>query len=44
MSNFYLRHFMPAVRRALPDKLHILRVHDLRHTAASLRYAASSGT
>jgi integrase len=43
MSNFYNRHFKPAVVRALPAKLHGLRLHDMRHTAASLRYVASGG-
>ncbi len=33
---FYQRHFKPAVRRALPEELHDLRFHDLRHTCASL--------
>jgi integrase len=35
-SNFYGRNFKPAVRRALPEELHGLRFHDLRHTCASL--------
>lgn len=35
-ANFYRRHFKPAVRRALPEELHGLRFHDLRHTAAAL--------
>ncbi len=30
------RVFVPAVKRALPEHLHGLRVHDLRHTSASL--------
>lgn len=34
--NFYGRHFKPAVRAALPEELHSLRFHDLRHTCASL--------
>jgi len=33
---FYRRHFKPAVRKALPARLHGLRFHDLRHTCASL--------
>ena len=35
-GNFYGRRFKPAVRLALPDRLHGLRFHDLRHTCASL--------
>jgi len=35
-GNFYRRHFKPAVRRSLPERLHGLRFHDLRHTCASL--------
>lgn len=35
-GNFYGRRFKPAVRRALPERLHGLRFHDLRHTCASL--------
>jgi integrase len=35
-GNFYGRIFKPAVRRALPERLHGLRFHDLRHTCASL--------
>jgi integrase len=35
-SNFYRRHFRPAVVRALPPHLHGLRFHDLRHTCAAL--------
>jgi integrase len=35
-GNFYGRRFKPAVRRALPERLHRLRFHDLRHTCASL--------
>ncbi len=35
-SNFTARHFKPAVRRALPEHLHGLRFHDLRHTCAAL--------
>jgi integrase len=34
-GNFYGRRFKPAVRRALPERLHGLRFHDLRHTCAS---------
>jgi integrase len=33
---FYRRHFKPAVRAALPARLHGLRFHHLRHTCASL--------
>ena len=36
----FLRYvFRPAVRSALPERLHGLRFHDLRHTAASLMIA-----
>lgn len=35
-GNYYQRHFKPAVRRALPEDLHDLRFHDLRHTAAAI--------
>lgn len=35
-SNFYRRHFRPAVKKALPAAWHALRFHDLRHTYASL--------
>jgi len=38
-ANFYARHFKPAVRRVLPEHLHGLRFHDLRHTCASLLIA-----
>jgi integrase len=38
-GNFYSRHFKPAVRQALPDELHGLRFHDLRHTCASILLA-----
>jgi integrase len=38
-ANMYARHFKPAVRRALPDHLHGMRFHDLRHTAAALLIA-----
>jgi integrase len=34
-SNFYRRHFKPAVRAALPVDKHGLRFHDLRHSHAS---------
>jgi integrase len=36
---FYKRVFKPAVKTALPERLHRLRWHDLRHTAASLSLA-----
>jgi len=36
---FYRRVFKPAVRDALPERLHGLRFHDLRHTCASLSIA-----
>lgn len=35
-GTFYSFHFRPAVRRVLPESLHSLRFHDLRHTAAAL--------
>ena len=35
-TNFYKRVFKPAVRSTLPERLHALRFHDLRHTCASL--------
>lgn len=38
-SLFYKRQFRPTVKKALPDRLHGLRWHDLRHTAASLSLA-----
>jgi integrase len=41
-GNFYRRHFKPAVRAALPERLHRRRFHDLRHTAASLLIAAGA--
>ena len=41
-GNFSRRHFKPAVRAALPERLHGLRFHDLRHTAASLLIAAGA--
>lgn len=41
-GNFYRRHYKPAVRAALPERLHGLRFHDLRHTAASLLIAAGA--
>ena len=34
-SNFYRRHFKPAVRAVLPEEDHGLRFHDLRHSHAS---------
>lgn len=36
---FYRRAFKPAVRRVLPERLHGLRFHDLRHTCAALLIA-----
>lgn len=38
-GNVYGRHFKPAVRAALPEDLHGLRFHDLRHTCASILLA-----
>ncbi|MCA1709852.1 MAG: site-specific integrase, partial [Actinobacteria bacterium] len=35
-GTFYGSHFRPAVVRALPESLHSLRFHDLRHTCAAL--------
>ena len=35
-GTFYSLHFKPAVRAVLPEHLHGLRFHDLRHTYASL--------
>ena len=35
-GTFYSLHFKPAVRAVLPEHLHGLRFHDLRHTFASL--------
>jgi integrase len=35
-GTFYSEHFKPAVRRALPESLHGLRFHDLRHTCVAL--------
>ena len=35
-GSFYSQRFKPAVRAVLPDHLHGLRFHDLRHTYASL--------
>jgi len=32
--------FRPAVKRVLPPERHVVRLHDLRHTAASLLIAA----
>jgi integrase len=40
--NMYLRHFKPAVRKALPVEKHGLRFHDLRHTCASLLITAGA--
>jgi len=37
--NLVRRYFRPAVKRALPERLHPLRFHDLRHTCASLMIA-----
>jgi hypothetical protein len=37
--NFRVRHFYPALRRA---RLRLIRVHDLRHTAASMLIAAGA--
>jgi integrase len=36
MGNWRYRVFLPAVKRSLPPELHRLRIHDLRHTAASI--------
>lgn len=36
---FYGRIFKPTVRRVLPERLHGLRFHDLRHTCAALLIA-----
>lgn len=41
-GNFYGRAFKPAVVRALPESLHALRFHDLRHTAAALMIATGA--
>ena len=38
---FYKRIFRPAVKAALPARLHAFRWHDLRHTCAALSLAAS---
>jgi integrase len=38
-SQFYRRHFKPAVRKALPAEQRGLRFHDLRHTCAALLIA-----
>jgi integrase len=38
---FYKRVFKPAVKAALPSRLHALRFHDLRHTCAALSLAAT---
>ncbi|MBV8162447.1 MAG: site-specific integrase [Acidimicrobiia bacterium] len=35
-GSFYSLHFKPAVEAVLPERLHGLRFHDLRHTYASL--------
>ena len=35
-GTFYSLHFKPTVRAVLPERLHGLRFHDLRHTFASL--------
>jgi integrase len=35
-GTFYSLHFRPAVRASLPERLHSLSYHDLRHTYASL--------
>jgi integrase len=35
-GTFYSGYFKPAVARVLPERLHRLRFHDLRHTYASL--------
>lgn len=43
-NNFYLRHFKPAVKAALPPEKHALRFHDLRHTAASLALSVPAPT
>jgi len=36
LGSYYAKHFKPAVRRALPEDLHGLRFHDLRHTTVAL--------
>ncbi len=41
-ANFYRRYFKPAVRAALPQPLHGIRFHDLRHTCAALLIAAGA--
>jgi integrase len=38
---FYKRVFKPAVRAGLPERLHALRWHDLRHTCAALSLAVT---
>lgn len=40
---FYKRTFKPAVKEALPERLHRLRFHDLRHTCAALSLATPGG-
>jgi integrase len=41
-SNFNRRFWRPAVKRSLPEELHSLRFHDLRHTAVALAIAAGT--
>ena len=41
-TNFYKRHFKPAVRRSLSPAAQTLRFHDLRHTCAALLIAAGA--
>jgi hypothetical protein len=38
-SNFYQRIFKPTVRQTLPEHLHAVRFHDLRHSNAALLIA-----
>jgi integrase len=38
-SNFYQRIFKPTVRQTLPEHLHGVRFHDLRHSNAALLIA-----
>jgi integrase len=38
-SNFYQRIFKPALRETLPEYLHAVRFHDLRHSNAALLIA-----
>jgi integrase len=40
-NQFFKRVYKPAVRAALPARLHGLRFHDLRHTCAALSLAAN---